>query len=401
MQTFFVVPRLLIAWLRFYGGRFGLAILAVFLAVSTPSCAAVPAYVYHEGNTCIVDGSKPGHPDCLPPSGFYCSQSDVVAEQLANDVPDGRYVAQGIFLPSKQSLGPAQPVCPPNATMLVHDQDWKDARNGAKPIGHTVGFVLTICDQLMEALAKQPDHMLAGQNTIQPEELEAKFLTCAKELDSLPAIPAYEDPWLAGAAAQGFKEGYGEGANEVWRRLILIELTVAAVEVAVTAGFGIIEVAVTRGIRASLNVVRRMPIFIPGAMNGGGAFLKRLPRAAATAVAKGSSRRLGNNMKLAGKTRLPGEFGHHIAAHGDPRAEESVRILESFGIHVDNEVNGVFLPGYRSSPNPLNKVVHGNMHTDAYYTAVEKRLKKAATRADAEVKLREIAYELEHGLSPK
>jgi hypothetical protein len=74
----------------------------------------------------------------------------------------------------------------------VQDADWKDAKNGAKVIGHQVGLILTICDQLMETLAKQPDHMLAGQNTREPEELEAKFLQCASGLDSLPPIPAYE-----------------------------------------------------------------------------------------------------------------------------------------------------------------------------------------------------------------
>ena len=399
MQSFFLVLRSLFAWFVMARRGFGVAMLAMFVAVSTPSCAAVPAYVYREGNTCDLTRSQSGHPDCLPPSGFFCEDPPAESEHVAEFVPDPRHIAQ--LFPSKQALGGNQPICPPNATRLVQDQDWKDARDGAKAIGKTVGRVLTVCDHIIEELAKQPDHMLAGQNTRQPEELEARFLICTRELDSLPAIPAYEDPWLAGAAALGFEEGYGEGANEVWRRLILIELGVAAVEVAVTAGIGLAKVVVTRGIRASLSVVRRMPIFIPGAMNGGGAFLKSLPRAAAKAVAKGSSRRLGNNLIKAGKTRLPGEFSHHIAAHGDPRAEKSVEILEGFGIHVDNEVNGIFLPGYESSPNPLKKVVHGNMHTDAYHNAVYRRLKAAKTRADAEEVLRKIALGLEKGIAPK
>lgn len=400
MQTTLLLMRDLVHRFAMFRRGFGIAILALFVAISTPSCATVPAFVYHEGNTCNVDDSEPGHPDCLPPSGFYCSQSEVIADPAASNVGDARYIAQSGLFPSKQWIGPAQPVCPPNATRLVQDQDWKDAKKGAKAIGHKVGLVLTICDQLMETLAKQPDHMLAGQNTREPEELEAKFLVCTSELDSLPAIPAYEDPWLAGAAAEGFKEGYGEGANEVWRRIILIELAVATVEVAVTAGIGLAEVVATRGMRASLSVLRRMPIFIPGAVGSGGAFLKGVPRAAAKAMAKGSSRRLGNNLKLAGKTRLPGEFAHHVAAHGDARAEKSVEILESFGIHVDNEVNGVFLPGYESSPNPLKKVVHGNMHTTAYHDAVYKQLNAAKTKADAVRILKNITDNLEKGIMP-
>jgi len=368
------------------------------MALVTSDCATVSEVVPREANTCDVSKSEPGHPDCLPPPGFFCKEAPTEAERIAEVARDIKNFGQ--FFPSQQALGSNQPICPANATRLVQDQDWKDARKGAKRIGYKVGLVLTICDQLMETLAKQPDHMLAGQNTREPEELEAKFLICTKDLDSLPAIPAYEDPWLAGAAAEGFKDGYGEGADEVWRRIILIELALAAVEVAVTAGIGLAEVVVTRGMRASLSALRRMPIFIPGAVGSGGAFLKGVPRAAAKAVAKGSSRRLGNNLIKAGKTRLPGEFAHHVAAHGDPRAEESVKILDGFGIHVDNEVNGVFLPGYESSPNPLKKVVHGNMHTDAYHRAVNKKLDAAKTKADAVRILKGITDNLEKGIMP-
>ncbi len=358
MQTVLLFFRAFFAWLVMCRCGFGLAILTMFMAVSTPSCAAVPAFVYHEGNTCIVDGSKPGHPDCLPPSGFFCEDPPVETGKIAgaggdpNGVPDRQFIAQGILFPSKQSLGPAQPICPPNATRLVQDEDWKDARDDAKPIGQTVGRVLTACDHVMEFLAKQPDNILAGQNTMAPEEIEVRFLICTRELDSLPPIPAYEDPWLAGAAAQGFKEGYGEGANEVWRRLILIELTVAAVEVALTAGIGLAEVVVTRGIRASLNVVRRMPIFIPGAMNGCGAFLKSLPRAAAKVVVKGSSRRLGNNLKLAGKTRSPGEFGHHIAAHGDHGRRSPSKSWRVSGFMLTMKSTAYFCPAIRAHQTP-------------------------------------------------
>ena len=52
-----------------------------------------------------------------------------------------------------------------------------------------------------------------------------------------------------------------------------------------------------------------------------------------------------------------------------------------------------FLPGYASSPNPKGKVVHGNLHTNAYHDAVFRRLTSAKTGADAERKLREIAWE--------
>ncbi len=60
----------------------------------------------------------------------------------------------------------------------------------------------------------------------------------------------------------------------------------------------------------------------------------------------------------------------------------------------------MFLPGYKTSPNPLGKIVHGNLHTDAYYRAVERELLKAATKVDVEQILRGIALNLEKGLLP-
>jgi hypothetical protein len=231
----------------------------------------------------------------------------------------------------------------------------------------------------------------------------------------MPSIPEYEDPWLVEAAAEGFKEGYGDGVEEIQNRLLLLEVGLAAIEVAITAGAGLIEVAVTRGMRMSLAVLRRMPIFIPGAVGRIGVVLQKgAPRVVAKVV-EGSSRRLGKNLmaylrlfRKAFGVRLPGEFAHHIVAHGDPRAGEalsttpplrvwrfgrlyftahaapelaaqggsnsgappqrrkikhsrssrdlvwrrSVGVLKQFGMHVDDWENGVFLPGYKTSPNP-------------------------------------------------
>jgi transposase len=168
----------------------------------------------------------------------------------------------------------------------------------------------------------------------------------------------------------------------------------------------LIEIALVRSVRRSMALLREMPVLVPlavdvAAMDAAGdgvIILMKVPRP----IAKGSAVALRRNiLKAKRPAPLPGEFTHHIAAHGDRRAKLTVEILERFGIHVDDEVNGVFLPGYASSPNPLGKVVHGNLHTDAYYDAVFHRLEKATSRADVEQALRKIAYELEHGIIPK
>ena len=310
--------------------------------------------------------------------------------------PDPRYIGQ--IFPSNQSLGPNVPVCPPNATRFIQDADWKDAKKGAMEIGRILGHGLTLCERELEWMTRQPDNVLAGWNQVQPEELEAAFTRCTKELDSVPAIPEYDDPWLAGAAAEGFDEGYGNGVDEVMNRVLALELAVAVVEVAVLAGLPLIEVAATRGMRMSLVALRRMPVFVPVAAGGGGAFMKGAPRIAARIVAEGSSRVLGRNLKLAGLIRLPGEFAHHIVAHGDHRAKQALGILKKFGINVDEAVNGVYLPGYKTSPNPLGKIVHGNLHTNAYYEAVEAALTGASSKAEVIRRLRFIAWKLEHGI---
>jgi predicted small lipoprotein YifL len=381
--------------------------LMALIALSLSACGG-PLPEPRSANTCDLSDARSGAPDCLPPPAFFCITAEEAAKQAENQKGDPRFIAQGVtVLPSKYSVGPNLPICPPNGTRLTQDQDWKDARNGAKAIAHEFGRIFKKCENIVDQLSQQPDLTLVHWNNIDPATLEMVFDQCTSELDKLPAIPEYEDPWLAGAAAEGFKKGYGEGVDEIANRLLLLEIGMAAVEMAITGGAGLVKVAVTRGMRMSLAALRRVPIFIPGAVGGIGAvFQKGAPRVVAKVV-EGSSRRLGNNLmaylKLFPKAfgpRLPGEFAHHIVAHGDPRALEALEILKKFGIHVDDWENGVFLPGYKTSPNLGGKIVHGNLHTDAYYRAVNTALKGATSKADAIRQLRIIAFKLEHGMMP-
>jgi hypothetical protein len=278
---------------------------------------------------------------------------------------------------------------------LFTREDKRIVKDGAFSIGEQFGKAMTSCDSAMESLGNKPDHHMAAYQRDNPKVVQLVLGNCQHELEVIPELPAYESAELAGIAKQAFEDGFGAAVNEAFRRTVVITAAVAIVEIAFIEAAPLIEIALLRGIRRSLDVLREMPIFVPLTVNGAGVSIK------VARLAKGSSRVLARNLNKVGKTRLPGEFTHHIAAHGDQRARQAVEILERFGIHVDNEVNGVFLPGYASSPNPLGKVVHGNLHTDAYYKAVYDRLKGARTRAKVEQKLREIAYELEHGIIPK
>jgi hypothetical protein len=325
--------------------------LMALIALSLSACGG-PLPEPRIANTCDLSDARSGAPDCLPPPAFFCITAEEAAKQAENQKSDPRFIAQGVtVLPSKYSVGPNLPICPPNGTRLTQDQDWKDAHKGAKAIAREYGRILAYCENIVDQLSHHPDPALAHWNIIDPKTLESVFNQCSSELDKLPAIPEYEDPWLAGAAAKGFKDGYGEGVDEIANRLLLLEIGMAAVEVAITGGAGLVKVAVTRGMRMSLVALRRIPIFIPGAVGGIGAvFQKGAPRVVAKVVA-GSSRRLGNNLmaylKLFPKAfgpRLPGEFAHHIVAHGDHRAKEALEVLKKFGIHVDDWENGVLDP---------------------------------------------------------
>ncbi len=52
-------------------------------------------------------------------------------------------------------------------------------------------------------MTRQPENVLAGWYFVDPEALEAALLKCTSELDTLPAIPQYEDVRPAEIVAKG------------------------------------------------------------------------------------------------------------------------------------------------------------------------------------------------------
>jgi hypothetical protein len=264
-----------------------------------------------------------------------------------------------------------------------------------------MGVIMARCENLLQQLTHYPDGTLKQWYLDNQASLGHVLNSCANALATVPEIPTFDDFHLAKAAKEGFEKGYEAGVDEVANQLLLIELAVDVIEMIVLPELVLAEAVLTQAIRRSVMALRRMPIFIPGAVGGVGAFVKLAPTAMAKAVARGSSKVLARAMKLAGKIRLPGEFAHHIVAHGDHRARDALDILDRFGIKVDDAINGVFLPGFKKSPNPHGKAVHGNLHTDAYYDAVNNLLRGAKTRADVEGILRQIAHGLEKGVLPQ
>lgn len=268
-------------------------------------------------------------------------------------------------------------------------------------LGEQIGVVLTECEQRVELLTHYPDGTFRRWYLEDPSGLKVVLASCAAELEKIPEVPTFEDRHLAMAAASAFETGYEAGADQVANRLLVIELAIDTIEMIVFPELFVAEVAATRAIRAAMSGLRRMPIFVPGAMSGVGVFMRVAPKAVAKKVARGSAKVLAASMKLVGKVRLAGEFCHHIVAHGAERAKPALAILDKFGIDVDDAVNGIFLPGFKTSPNPFKKAVHGNLHKNSYYDAVNKLLKDATSPDDARRILKGIAEKLEKGIVPK
>ncbi|WP_022944350.1 AHH domain-containing protein [Pseudoalteromonas ruthenica] len=90
---------------------------------------------------------------------------------------------------------------------------------------------------------------------------------------------------------------------------------------------------------------------------------------------KSHSKRLSDNMIAAGRgPREENTAAHHIVSWNDIRAARSRLRLAAFGIDIDHEANGVFLPRF-AKHKPMesmpNAEAHSKIHTNEYYLNVE------------------------------
>jgi hypothetical protein len=104
----------------------------------------------------------------------------------------------------------------------------------------------------------------------------------------------------------------------------------------------------------------------------------------------GSSWALRRALAAIGVFRPTGFVTHHIVAQRALIADPARKVLERLGINVDGAVNGVFLPAAQ----------HRRLHSIPYYTAINKALADAKTKAEAEDILRSIIRQLEEGSFP-
>ena len=116
--------------------------------------------------------------------------------------------------------------------------------------------------------------------------------------------------------------------------------------------------------------------------------------ASAAAVCKSSPQALTRALQKAGFSQPAGSAVHHIVARNAANAEPARKVLQHFGVHLDDAANGVFLPATRKVVNPTGAAVHSTVHTKAHYEAVNDLLELATSRAEVEATLLQIRQKL-------
>jgi hypothetical protein len=74
--------------------------------------------------------------------------------------------------------------------------------------------------------------------------------------------------------------------------------------------------------------------------------------------------------------------------------------LEEYGIDINDEANGVWLPRNLSAPNPYGSAVHSTLHTPEYYDYVNNQLFEAESQDDVIAILNNIRTDLFEGSYP-
>ncbi|RQQ79205.1 hypothetical protein DF134_34875 [Burkholderia stagnalis] len=86
--------------------------------------------------------------------------------------------------------------------------------------------------------------------------------------------------------------------------------------------------------------------------------------------------KLSNNMEKSGVTRPANSAAHHIVGDTAKEAAPARAILSKYGIDVDSELNGVFLPNRNNTDN-LAGILHNGKHPNTYFQKVNQLLQKA------------------------
>ncbi|MEJ2911604.1 AHH domain-containing protein [Pseudoalteromonas sp. C12FD-1] len=121
-----------------------------------------------------------------------------------------------------------------------------------------------------------------------------------------------------------------------------------------------------------------------------------------------AAQKLAANMAKAGRGNKPkNTAAHHIVSWNDMRAARSRLRLAAFGIDIDHEANGVYLPRFQKHvPMDIlpDAYPHSKIHTGKYYLNIEFLLNETIAeglgRQGIIETLKEIGEELADGTFP-
>ncbi|KGC25042.1 hypothetical protein DM48_8129 [Burkholderia gladioli] len=81
-------------------------------------------------------------------------------------------------------------------------------------------------------------------------------------------------------------------------------------------------------------------------------------------------------MEKSGVTRPANSAAHHIVGDTSKEAAPARAILAKYGIDVDSELNGVFLPN-RNNSDDLGGILHNGKHPNTYFQKVNQLIQNA------------------------
>ncbi|MER6591182.1 SpvB/TcaC N-terminal domain-containing protein [Micromonospora purpureochromogenes] len=113
-----------------------------------------------------------------------------------------------------------------------------------------------------------------------------------------------------------------------------------------------------------------------------------------------NAKALAGSLTAANVVRPAETAAHHIVASGAKAAAPARAHLTSLGVGINEAANGVYLPRFVSSANPLGAAVHSTTHSPAYYAEVNRLILQTKTAAEARNVLAYIGKQLAAGPWP-
>jgi RHS repeat-associated protein len=145
------------------------------------------------------------------------------------------------------------------------------------------------------------------------DELQSGLAT---KLNAIPELPTYSDPKLAEIARKGFERGFGSGLADAKLKAAAVRLASEAALALSGNAAVLVERAGATALKGALARLKDIPIFIPGTIDGGGAFF-RLPKPQIAQAARGAGGIAANELGAAREATVAKLTGGKVTAGED------------------------------------------------------------------------------------